>query len=82
MRRARKIVQHFPYHVVVPVAADKLVTDVIATMYQFCRVLELPCRMQTREAWDHVIWRFANPMHARTFQREFGGELITTTTEE
>jgi hypothetical protein len=79
-RRARKIARHFPYQVIVEVGADELV----AKMYEFCRVLELPCRMQTSprtaaEPRDHVIWCFLNPLNARAFQKAFGGVLMTIT---
>ena len=78
-RTTRRIGQHYPYHVVVRVGTDKLVTEMISEMYAYCRMLELPCRLQTGEAWTHMNWCFASPVHARTFQRQFGGELVTAT---
>jgi hypothetical protein len=76
---ARKIARHFPYRVVVRARSNGLVSDVVADMREYCRMFELRCRMQTMEALDDTIWCFANPVHARRFQRAFGGDLMTVT---
>jgi hypothetical protein len=81
MRDTRKIGRIFPYRVTVRIGTDKPVDDVIAAMHKFCYVLEWPCRMQTEKTWNPVIWSFENPLHARLFQQEFGGELLTVTEE-
>lgn len=55
-----------------------------ADMYKFCHADALPYRMfrpsqRKPGVWEHAIWCFTNPMHARTFHRRFGGERITIT---
>jgi hypothetical protein len=72
---------------VVQVLADQAIAD----MYGFCRALNLPCRMgplasndsnvKDNGTWNRVIWCFANPLHARTFHRNFGGEFKTVIEE-
>jgi hypothetical protein len=77
-RDARKIARHFPYHIRVQAGGNEL----LAKMYEFCRALELPFQMGTSprsERWDYVTWCFLNPLHARAFQKEFGGALMTVT---
>jgi hypothetical protein len=58
--------------------------ELVAKMYEFCRALEQPCRMQVSsrtepEPRDYVTWCFSNPLNARAFRKAFGGVLVTVT---
>jgi hypothetical protein len=71
----------FPYRVLIRVPAGA-VRPMANAMHEFCRARALLYRtyeLPRQELWDHVIWCFANPMHAHAFRRQFGGERITVT---
>jgi len=81
--RLRRIGDHFPYQVAIriPKGAPRAV---VSDMYGFCHARALPYRMYSAiqrqpGLWDYTIWCFANPTHAQTFHRKFGGERITVT---
>jgi hypothetical protein len=73
----------FPYRVLIRVPAGA-VRPMVDSMHEFCSTRALPYRTyelprQKPGVWDYVIWCFANPMHAHSFRRQFGGERITIT---